>query len=984
MGSPPLSPSPPPLHVNPSLSTAAPPEPAQPDHATPIPLPSPGQATDESPEEPPPPQPSSDGASGAADPPPSSSTLELATSAASPALEAATAEQPRSPSLLPSAEAVDFYPEAAACPAPSAQIAEALPEDTPPASPSTTPPAPILCAPLDSCCTGPAAMASPAREPMGLDAGSHTAPEPSTLPSGSIPEGFQQQQQPPPSPTAPPDGDSSEPAQLALPPRSPAEIAHAFPDAAEAEVVAVTPEEPTGSTPAMEATDRETHTALSMRPALESGAERPLQESMPRPPSPTMDTVQGSPEMAPPGFENFKSSWLPLPPPTPPADSMPSFLVAAAPKAVVVMPEEAIESVPSLEPEKSFSIMQAEPRSPDMPPPGFENYKSSWLPLPIIPPPVETTNVLPDVVVTKAVEAPLEEVVGPLPAIEVMTVETNTVPSLLPASGSEGLLQQPLSRPPSPIAQSEPCLPEETAPPGFENLNSSSEPCSPKEAAPPGFENLKSSSEPCSPEEMAPPGFENFNSQSEPCSLEDTAPPGFENFKSSWAPLPTLSQTTYALPDADATDTLAVMVEEAAGPPAALEAMDVDMDVTHRPPLAFESGVEGSLQEPLTREHSPMMQEVACSPDVAPPGFETYKSSQLLPPSSPLAQTAYVRQDRSTTEIVSVMEEAPQPLHSLEVMGANMDAVPPLLLPSESQADEPSQQFLRHPSPAEKGTTCLPDMVPSGGDDLQLSQLLPPPAFISPVQMPDGLTDVPAIDSIVVTSEESPHGPLVSRGMEDGIVPILSSPLENGFEGSLQQLESQAHSPTAHAADSLLDAHGSKPVTVASKEMALPLLASQATNTDLDSTTAMHPLSENTVEESLSQPQHQPSSTARASPCLQDTVQLVPPPPLSPCLNKEIGQLVCGGCRNLLAYFRSAVHVHCTCCQTINLVLEAHEVGKVHCGRCETLLMYPFGAPAVKCSLCLFTTEIGERNVRPRISIEQAVPPDPPALTPQG
>ncbi|KAL5228231.1 hypothetical protein ABZP36_016496 [Zizania latifolia] len=55
-------------------------------------------------------------------------------------------------------------------------------------------------------------------------------------------------------------------------------------------------------------------------------------------------------------------------------------------------------------------------------------------------------------------------------------------------------------------------------------------------------------------------------------------------------------------------------------------------------------------------------------------------------------------------------------------------------------------------------------MVLSGGDDLQLSQLLPLPAIISPVQTPDGLTDVPAIDSIVVASEESPHGLLVSGG----------------------------------------------------------------------------------------------------------------------------------------------------------------------------------------------------------------------------
>nr|Q704V3.1 RecName: Full=Protein LOL5; AltName: Full=OsLOL2; AltName: Full=Protein LSD ONE LIKE 5; Short=OsLOL5; AltName: Full=Putative zinc finger LOL5 [Oryza sativa Japonica Group]CAF05903.1 zinc finger protein [Oryza sativa Japonica Group] len=146
-------------------------------------------------------------------------------------------------------------------------------------------------------------------------------------------------------------------------------------------------------------------------------------------------------------------------------------------------------------------------------------------------------------------------------------------------------------------------------------------------------------------------------------------------------------------------------------------------------------------------------------------------------------------------------------------------------------------------------------------------------------------------------------------------------------------------------------------------------LASQATTTDLVSTTAMQPQSEGIVDESL-QPQHPPSSTAHDSPCLQDSVPLVPPPP-SPYLNKEVGQMVCGSCRILLAYFRGAGYVHCTCCQTMNYVLEAHEVGKVHCGHCATLLMYPFGAPAVKCSLCLFVTEIGERNVRRRLSIEQ-------------
>ncbi|KAF8696886.1 hypothetical protein HU200_036528 [Digitaria exilis] len=79
--------------------------------------------------------------------------------------------------------------------------------------------------------------------------------------------------------------------------------------------------------------------------------------------------------------------------------------------------------------------------------------------------------------------------------------------------------------------------------------------------------------------------------------------------------------------------------------------------------------------------------------------------------------------------------------------------------------------------------------------------------------------------------------------------------------------------------------------------------------------------------------------------------------------------MVCGYCRQLLAYPKGSVHVQCFGCGTINLVLEdffafspslsEHEVGKVYCGKCETLLMYPFGAPAVKCSNCCFVTEVG-------------------------
>ncbi|CAA6661092.1 unnamed protein product [Spirodela intermedia] len=76
-----------------------------------------------------------------------------------------------------------------------------------------------------------------------------------------------------------------------------------------------------------------------------------------------------------------------------------------------------------------------------------------------------------------------------------------------------------------------------------------------------------------------------------------------------------------------------------------------------------------------------------------------------------------------------------------------------------------------------------------------------------------------------------------------------------------------------------------------------------------------------------------------------------------------MGQMVCGSCRQLLSYPQHANCVRCTCCQTINLVLEAHQVGNVKCGKCCILLMYPYGAPAVRCSCCRFVTEIGVRTV---------------------
>ncbi|KAH0854885.1 hypothetical protein HID58_031349 [Brassica napus] len=85
----------------------------------------------------------------------------------------------------------------------------------------------------------------------------------------------------------------------------------------------------------------------------------------------------------------------------------------------------------------------------------------------------------------------------------------------------------------------------------------------------------------------------------------------------------------------------------------------------------------------------------------------------------------------------------------------------------------------------------------------------------------------------------------------------------------------------------------------------------------------------------------------------------------------EMAQMVCGSCRRLLSYPRGTKHVKCSCCQTVNLVLEAYQVGQVKCSNCELLLMYPYGAPSVRCSSCKSVTDIREDNKRPPWSVLQ-------------
>ncbi|CAH9113767.1 unnamed protein product [Cuscuta europaea] len=109
-------------------------------------------------------------------------------------------------------------------------------------------------------------------------------------------------------------------------------------------------------------------------------------------------------------------------------------------------------------------------------------------------------------------------------------------------------------------------------------------------------------------------------------------------------------------------------------------------------------------------------------------------------------------------------------------------------------------------------------------------------------------------------------------------------------------------------------------------------------------------------------------STERGS--MQRLVSQLPPSIVQ--MSSEVGQLVCGTCRQLLSYPRGSNVVQCAACQTVNLALEAHQVGQVKCGGCTVLLMYPYGAPSVKCSSCHFTTRIGAQNRRPHLAAQQA------------
>ncbi|KAG9157822.1 hypothetical protein Leryth_000010 [Lithospermum erythrorhizon] len=114
------------------------------------------------------------------------------------------------------------------------------------------------------------------------------------------------------------------------------------------------------------------------------------------------------------------------------------------------------------------------------------------------------------------------------------------------------------------------------------------------------------------------------------------------------------------------------------------------------------------------------------------------------------------------------------------------------------------------------------------------------------------------------------------------------------------------------------------------------------------------------------------SKRQTVSPSQKPTSMQVSPSACITPSESEMGQLVCGTCRQLLSYPRGAKYVKCAKCQEVNLVLEEHEVGQVKCGGCLVLLMYRYGSPAVRCSSCRFVTSIGAHNRRPPLSEQQA------------
>ncbi|CAO2165521.1 unnamed protein product [Urochloa humidicola] len=397
-----------------------------------------------------------------AEPPLSHPPPPEAAPAASSAFEAIPTEKLASPSPLPENVVVEVSPEVpasapSASSSPSPQIAGGSPEDAPqPPSPTRTPPATTAGISMDPSTTEETAMTSqeeadrPVPAPETMDAGSRTAPAPlmPSLENGT--EGLLPQQKPgergkgtcgsmiftPQSPLCLKIGkgrgkegsvgvalrvcENLEPAQPSpLQPCHPAECTDTSTDAAVDEVMKGMLENAAWQLPVPEATDRVEITP-GVHPSLEIGPEELLSQQQLRPPCPEMAASQG---------ENSKPAWTLQPPPlaesTYGRSNAPTNDVSAVASegATAALEFGADRSLLEQVQTSTTSRMEAEPYSPEMAPPGFEDFKSQWLPVLPPTPPSESTHNVVQVPAINPVGMTPDAANGSLPASEAMDVE---------------------------------------------------------------------------------------------------------------------------------------------------------------------------------------------------------------------------------------------------------------------------------------------------------------------------------------------------------------------------------------------------------------------------------------------------------------------------------------------------------------------------------------------------------------------------------
>jgi hypothetical protein len=291
--------------------------------------------------------------------------------------------------------------------------------------------------------------------------------------------------------------------------------------------------------------------------------------------------------------------------------------------------------------------MQAAPCSPHIMPPGFE---SSNLPQLQLPSPIaQTSHILQDSVATGAVFLTSEDTPQPSPVLEAKGVEMDAAPALPTTleSGIQESVQQEPSQLPSCTLQGTTCSVEMLFS-GSENLESLADavittvtveavdhPLSITEATkeanghvlPPPLENGSSRPLPCLEPKASSPVTQIAPSSPE---VTCTGPESLESFQQTSPHLAERIDSPSHLP---VTESVTVKSEKMTQLLPSSQATDTDMENA----LALQSPSK-SEEKPLPHPEpsSPSGKDAPCSPDIAPPGYENFDSSEeLLSPLCP-------------------------------------------------------------------------------------------------------------------------------------------------------------------------------------------------------------------------------------------------------------------------------------------------------------------------------------------------------------